>query len=47
MLLLLVEGTLILHALWGTFAFVATSGVAAVVLCVLSMLLSGLTAPPQ
>ena len=47
MSLLLVGRTLILHTLWGTFAIVATSGVAAVVLCVLSMLLSGLTTPPQ
>jgi hypothetical protein len=46
-LLFLVERTLIFHSLWGTFAIVATSGVAAVVLCVLSMLLSGLTTPPQ
>jgi len=43
-LLFFVERTLILHVLWGTFAIVATTGVAAVVLCVLSMLRSGLTA---
>ena len=47
MLLFLVEGTLIVPTLWGDFAIVVTTGVAAVVLCVLSMLLSGLTAPPQ
>jgi hypothetical protein len=47
LLLFLVERTLILHALWGTLAIVVTTGVAAVVLCVLSMLLSGLTAPPR
>ena len=47
MLLFLVVRTLTLHAIWSTFAIVVTTGVAAVVLCVLSILLSGLTTPPQ